>query len=146
MTEAVVKLFVPTNKDKALESVDFNPLAKALIALTGDIVSPITYAPVARIVKFSENFDIVQKRLMQTHLARQEVRDKQIDVYMGTQLSIEALSKKSDLSLDGKFPEINIDNLSMLVQEESYTMPRGLTRGQKLEWARANQQRLQHTK
>lgn len=35
-------------------------------------------------------------------------------------------------------PELDIDRLSSLAEEESYTMPRGLTREQRREWARKN--------
>lgn len=35
----------------------------------------------------------------------------------------------------------DIDHLSRLAQEESYTMPRGLTREQRRQWARQNIQR-----
>lgn len=35
----------------------------------------------------------------------------------------------------------DIDHLSRLAQEESYTMPRGLTREQRREWARKNLER-----
>lgn len=34
----------------------------------------------------------------------------------------------------------DIERLSTLAQEKSYTMPRGLTREQRREWARKNQQ------
>lgn len=38
-----------------------------------------------------------------------------------------------------EFPHINIDKLSRLAEEKSYTMPQGLTREQIIEWARKNQ-------
>ncbi|QBK69593.1 hypothetical protein [Acinetobacter johnsonii] len=41
----------------------------------------------------------------------------------------------------GAVQYFDIDHLSRLAQEESYTMPRGLTREQRREWARKNQQK-----
>lgn len=38
-----------------------------------------------------------------------------------------------------EFPHINIEKLARLAEEESYTMPQGLTREQIIEWARKNQ-------
>lgn len=37
-----------------------------------------------------------------------------------------------------EYPELDIDRLSSLAEEESYTMPRGLTREQRRQWARQN--------
>ncbi len=37
-----------------------------------------------------------------------------------------------------EFPNMNIDQLCVLATEESYTMPRGLTREQRRQWAKSN--------
>ncbi|MCG7221213.1 hypothetical protein [Acinetobacter sp. AG3] len=45
-----------------------------------------------------------------------------------------------------EFPIFDVKNLSRLAEEESYTMPKGLTREQKLEWAKEHQKRLRAMK
>lgn len=52
-----------------------------------------------------------------------------------------SLPKKADVNVlktAANVQYFDIDHLSRLAQEESYTMPRGLTREQRREWARKN--------
>lgn len=54
---------------------------------------------------------------------------------------------KADKSvINNEFPIIDIATFSSLLAEESYTMPSGLTREQKLEWLSENQMKNQNTK
>lgn len=68
-------------------------------------------------------------------LAQQQLRKS-----LTSLLSAKSDKDKSDKSvIINEFPHIDIDKLARLADEESYTMPQGLTREQIIEWARKNQ-------
>lgn len=118
MAEVVIQKFVPTDRDDALDNI---PFTRTL--LSGGQVC---------IVRVERNSRVKINRSISTTF-----RSRMEKVLRPT----ETKNKLQELALKENFPQLDIDHLSMLAQEESYTMPRGLTREQRRQWAIQNIQR-----
>ena len=124
MIKTAVQKFFPTNTGDALAVV---PFIKSLFNSNQVIIIEIEKSEQLSIKRGVRTMD----RAVKIHSQENKVGRLMQTKKRQTQY----LSHKEN------FPQIDIDRLSMLAQEESYTMPRGLTREQRRQWARQNIQR-----
>lgn len=124
MIKTAVQKFFPTNTGDALAVV---PFIKSLFNSNQVIIVEIEKSEQLSIKRGVRTMD----RAVKIHSQENKV----------SRLMKIRNSQTQELALKENFPQIDIDRLSMLAQEESYTMPRGLTREQRRQWARQNIQR-----